>query len=127
MWLRLDARPLSSTASAAIALFGGFAGITGLSDFPRSLIPDVRPQPSLGGLPGDQPDRRARDLPVLAHGDSTHARVLRPRGAHRQLARALPAVLPSADLKASAPRTEILSRLNSPAYVCPYQRFACAL
>src|SRR5437763_16472227 len=68
-----------------------------------------------------------RDLPVLAHGDSTHAQVLRPRGARRQLAIALPSVLPSTDLKASAPRTEILSRLNSPAYVYPYRRFAAFL
>ena len=42
-------RPLPSTASAAVALFGGFVGTTRRSDFPRSYIPGVRPQPSLGG------------------------------------------------------------------------------
>ena len=120
------ASPLPSTTSAAAdaALFGGFAGTTRLSDFPRSFISGVRPQPSLSGPPGNRPDGRAWDLPVLAHEDSTHAQVLRPRGARRQLAIALPPVLPSADLKASAPRTKILSRLNSPAYVSPYRRFA---
>ena len=38
-----------------------------------------------------------------------------------------PPVLPSTDLKASAPRTEILSRLNSPAYVYPCKRFTATL
>jgi hypothetical protein len=49
------------------------------------------------------------------------------RGARQQLAISLLPVLPSADLKASAPRTKILSRLNSPAYVYPYQRFTAVL
>jgi hypothetical protein len=41
--------PLSSTTSAAPALFGGFAGTTGLSDFPP--ISGLRPQPSPSGPP----------------------------------------------------------------------------
>jgi hypothetical protein len=32
-------------------LFGGFAGNTGLSDFPRSFISGVQPWPSLSGPP----------------------------------------------------------------------------
>src|SRR6476620_6891833 len=80
------ARPLSSTTSATGVLFGGFAGTTGLSDFPRSYISGVPPKRSLSGPPGDQPDGRSWDLPVLAHGDSVHALVLRPRGAYRRLA-----------------------------------------
>ena len=35
----------------APALFGGFTGTTGLSDFPPSYISSVRPWPSLGGPP----------------------------------------------------------------------------
>jgi len=82
------ANPLSSTTSAAggPALFGGFAGTTGLSDFPRSCISGLRPRPSLSGPPGDRPDGRSWDLPVLAHGDPVHAQVLRPRRVRRQLA-----------------------------------------
>src|SRR6266581_5978482 len=72
------ANPLPSTTSGTgpPVLFGGFAGTTRLSDFPRSSISGVRPWPSLSGPPGDQPDERARDLPVLAHGGSVHAMVL---------------------------------------------------
>jgi hypothetical protein len=74
---------LSSTGSAAActALFASFAGTMRPSDFPRSCISDLPPWRSLSGLPGDQPNRRAWDLPVLAHGVSVHAMVLRPRGA----------------------------------------------
>src|SRR5262249_13839149 len=43
--------PLPSIASAAAALFDGFAGSTGLSDFPSSCISGLRPQPSLSGPP----------------------------------------------------------------------------
>ena len=56
------------------ALFGGFAGTMGLSDFPWSFISGVRPRPSRAARPVITPDGRARDLPVLAHGDSVHAR-----------------------------------------------------
>src|SRR5680860_667472 len=82
------ASPLSSTTSATAdaALFGGFAGTTGLSDFPRSSISGLRPWPSLSGPPGDRPGGRVWDLPVLAHGDSVHAQVLRPRGVRQRLA-----------------------------------------
>jgi len=46
-----------------------------------------------------------RDLPVLVHGGSVHAMVLRPRGVRQQLAVTLPPVWPSATTTASAPRT----------------------
>src|SRR5207244_9134771 len=86
------ASPLPSTTSAAggPALFGGFAGNTGLSDFPRSCISGVRPRPFLSGPPHHHLGGQSRDLPVLAHGDSVHAQVLRPRGVPRQLAITLP-------------------------------------
>ena len=66
-----SASPLPSTTSAAAgaALFGGFAGTTGLSDFPPSFISGVRPRPSLRGprprLPPANPDgaRRAMGSP----------------------------------------------------------------
>ena len=90
--------PLSSTASATggPVLFGGLAGTTGLSDFSRSCISGLRPRPSPSGQPADQAGWRARDLAVLAHGNSTHAQVLRPRRVHRRLAKTPPAILPSA-------------------------------
>ena len=80
------AGPLSSPASAAAALFGGFAGTTGPSDFPRSFIPGLPPQRSLSVPTGDHPAGQNVDLPVLALGGSVHAMVLRPRGASQRLA-----------------------------------------
>ena len=52
----------------------------------------------------DNQHGQPRDLPVLAHGVSTHAWVLRPRGARQRLAIAPPPVLPSAFTTTSAPR-----------------------
>jgi hypothetical protein len=118
--------PSTASATGTPVLFGSFAGTTSPSDFSCSFISGVRPWPSLSGPPGDRPDGRARDLPVLAQRDSTHALVLRPRGVRHQLAIALTAMLPSASTKASAPRIGI-SGLNSPACVYPCQCFACAL
>jgi len=56
---------LSSTDSAAAtaALFAGFAGTTRPSDFPRSFIPGLPPQRSLGGPPSDRLDGRAAGSP----------------------------------------------------------------
>src|SRR5260370_35919414 len=78
--------PSTTSATSSPALFGGFAGTTRLSDFPRSFISGVRPRPSLSGPPADQPAGRARDLPVLAHGGSVHAQGLCPRGVPQRLA-----------------------------------------
>jgi hypothetical protein len=57
-----SADPLSSTTSAAPpwALFGSFAGTTGSSDFPRSCITGLRPQPS----PHDPPYHHHRRVTV---------------------------------------------------------------
>ena len=121
-----SARPLSSTTSApgTPGLFGSFAGTTGLSDFRRSFISGLRPWPSPSGPPRHQRDGRPSDLPGLAHGDSVHAQVLRPRGVRWQLAIALPAMWPSANKHDVGTPNRLISRLNSPACTCPYQRFA---
>jgi hypothetical protein len=133
------ASPLPSTTSATgfPVLFGGFAGNTGLSDFPRSCISGLRPWPCLSGPLSVRPvgispislpaDGRSWDLPVLAHGDSVHAQVLRPRGVHQQPAKALPAMLPSASLNDVGTPKPLISRLNSPACTYPCQRFTDAL
>jgi hypothetical protein len=104
------ARPLSSPASAAMALFGGLAGTTGRSDCPCPFIPGVPPRRSLSGPPADQADGQIPALPVLAHEGSAHALVLRPCGVHRRLAKAPPVVLPSTLSTASAPRTSLSFR-----------------
>src|SRR5207244_8723882 len=59
------ASPLSSTTSAAApaALFGGFAGTTGLYDFPSSFISGLRPWPSLSGPSGDHSGRARAGSP----------------------------------------------------------------
>jgi hypothetical protein len=107
------------------ALFGGFAGTTGLSDFPRSFISGLRPWPSLSGPSRDQrrasvgsPGSRAWRLRACTWfsdraGSAGSSRI------------APPAMLPSASGTASAPRTPLISRLNSPACTYPCQRFAC--
>ena len=69
-------RTLLTSAAADAALVDGFAGTTHPSDFPCPCISGVPPQRSLNGPPGDHPDGRTRDLPVLAHEGSVHALVL---------------------------------------------------
>ena len=60
------------------------------------------------------------DVPVLAHGGSTHARVLRPRGVRQQLAITRPAILPSAKGNCvGTPNQGDISPLNSPACMYP--------
>ena len=66
---------------------------------------------------GNGPDRRRANV----HGFSDTA------GARRHLTKTMPAMLPSTDLKASAPRTIAFSMLNSPAHPYRYRRFACPL
>ena len=121
--------PLCSTASAtasSAALFDSFVATTGPSDFPRSCILGLRPRPSPSGPPHHQ-DGQTRDLPVLAHRDSVHAQVLRPRGVHERLAITPPAILPSASMNGVGTPNHLITRLNSPACTCPCQRFADAL
>src|SRR5947209_6031288 len=60
---------------------------------------------SLSGPPRDQLGGRAWDLPVLAHGGSVHAMVLRPLGVHQRLAITPPVILPSVSRTTWAPRT----------------------
>ena len=110
-----------------VFLFGGLAGTTDPSDSPPPCISGVPPQRSLSGPPGDHPDGRARGLPVLAHGDSVHARGLRPRGVRQQLAIALRAMLPSASVNSVGTPVKGISRLNNPACTYPCQRFTAAL
>ena len=119
--------PSTTSATASAVLFGGFAGNTDLSDFRRSCISGLRPWPSLSGPSPDHRDGRSLDLPVLAHGDSAHAQVLRPRRVRKGLAIAPPAMLPSASCNGVSTPTILISRLNSPAYAYPCQRFATAL
>jgi hypothetical protein len=67
------------------------------------------------------------DLPVLAHEDSVHALVLRPRGV-RRTARANAARDVAFRLRLRRRHPEaLISRLNSLACTCPFQRFADAL
>ncbi|ETA00334.1 hypothetical protein CcI6DRAFT_04277 [Frankia sp. CcI6] len=67
---------------------------------------------------------RVRDLPVLVPEDSVHAMVLRPRGARPELASsARDGVAFRAFDHVGAPGL-LISRLNSLAYTCPYQRFS---
>jgi hypothetical protein len=119
--------PSTTSATASAALFGGFAGNTDLSDFPRSCISGLRPWPSPSVPPPNHRDGRSLDLPVLAHGDSTHAQVLRPRRVRQGLAIAPLAMLPSASCNGVSTPTTLISRLNSPAYAYPCQHFATAL
>ena len=119
--------PSTTSATASAALFAGFAGTTCPSDFPSSCISGVPPQRSLSGPPHDQRDGRAWDLPVLAHKDSVHAQVLRPRGVRRRLAITPPTMWPSACGDGVGTPIDLISRLNSPACTYPYQRFADAL
>src|SRR5436190_24261660 len=59
------AGPLSSPASAAAALSGGFAGTTGPSDCPCPFIAGLPPRRFLPGPPADQADGQPWALPVL--------------------------------------------------------------
>jgi hypothetical protein len=70
---------------------------------------------------------RSCSQPVLAHGDSVHAQVLRPRGVHQRLTNSAAS---DVAFRVSAPRRHpetLISRLNSPACTYPCQRFTHAL
>ena len=108
-----------ASAAAVAALFGGFAGTTGPSDFPRSFIPGLPPQRSLSGPTGDHPAGQNVGSPGsrawrfrTCHGSPT------ARGQPRHW----PCCLPP---RRRCRHPELMiSRLNSPAYTCPCQRFA---
>ena len=73
------------------------------------------------------PDGRAWDLPVLAHEDSVHALVLRPRGVHQRLAHNATGGIAFRTFDNVGTPIPLISRLNSPAYTYPCERFAHAL
>ncbi len=91
----------------------------------------VHPRIAASALPGrsagHQSGGRTRGLPVLVHGDSVHAMVLRPRGALRKLAHNAPVGVAFHPANCVDTPIALISRLNSPAYTYPCQRFAYAL
>ena len=91
-----SASPLPSTSSTAgsSALFDGFPGTMGLSDFPWPCFTGVPLSGSRRGLA--RCPRQPWDLPASVRGASVHARGLRPRGAPVRLAIAAHAASPSA-------------------------------
>ena len=62
--------------------------------------------------------------PVLAHEGSVHALVLRPRGVRRRLAHNATDSVAFRSFDNVGTPNSLISRLNSPAYTCPCQRFA---
>jgi hypothetical protein len=118
---------LPSTTSAAPpwALFGSFTGSTRSSDFSRSSITGLRPQPS----PHDPPYHHHRRV-IVRPPDSQHGEIARrlrfsdpvgPTSGSRK--RRQQWCLPTS-ATASAPQSNTIPRLNSLACVHPCQRFA---
>ena len=102
------------------ALFGGFVGTMGLSDFPCPCIAGLRSSTFPARPSGPSPRGRTRDLPVLAHGVSTRARrspTAQGRPAHSPW-RTRPCCLPLRTT-ASAPWLHLFSRLNTPPVCAP--------
>ena len=95
------------------SLFGGFAGTSGLCDFPCPFIGGLRPWTSRRGPCAPSAQGWSRDLPVLAQGASVHARGLQTTPGPPPLAIAGWLVLPSAAYTAWAPGALKLSRLNT--------------
>ena len=84
-----------------------------LSPFP------MRPRLRLAG--------QFEDLPGSRHKACGRAWVIGHRGVRRHLTKAEPTMSPSADLRAPAPRTNVISVLNSPAHPYCFRRFAYPL
>jgi hypothetical protein len=125
-----SADPLPSTDSATPpwALFAGFAGTTGSSDFPRSCITGLRPWP----CPHDPPNHHHKRVIVGPPG--SRAWRLRactgswtPRGPPTARESAAGRCCLPLIARASAPRLQPISGLDSPAYAYPYRRFAHGL
>ena len=94
------------------------------------LLQTVRHRLRLSPLPMRPRLRLAgqfEDLPGSRHKACGRAGVLGHRGGRRHPTKAMPAMLPSADVKASAPRTNVFSVLNTPAHPYRYRRFAYPL
>ena len=81
---------------------------------------------SLSGPPGDHPTGEQWDLPVLALGGSVHARFFDRAGPTSVSHNATGRVAFQPELRCRHPEP-LISRLNSPAYTYPCQRFACTL
>ena len=121
------ASPLSSTTSAAagMALFGGFAGTTGLYDFPSSFISGLRPWPSLSGPSGNHPGRARAGSPGSRAWEIPCMRRFSDRAGSADGSRvAPPAMLPSSLFDGVGTPDSVISRLHSPActYPCPTLR-----
>ncbi len=115
----------SHSAGADAPWFVAFPGRTAPSDFFQPfvlgfgfLLPYTVPPRSAGpleDLPGSQPKTYGR-VGVLGH-----------RGARRPLTQSMPAMVPSADRKTSAPRILVFSVLLRPTHPHRCRRFACPL
>ena len=97
------------------------------SDFPCPCISGVPPQRSLNGPPGDHPDGRTRDLPVLAHEGSVHAGFFDPAGSARGSRNAAGDVAFHSGETVSAPRSRLFRGSIAPPARTPRQRFGGAL
>ena len=113
------ALPSAASATPPKALFDSFTGTTGPSDFPRSSITGLRPQPS----PHDPPLHHSRRVtvgpPGSQHEELRTCRVLRPRRVPRQLAITLSTTWPSATGESVGTPNCAVSRFNSPACTTP--------
>ena len=119
----VEALSSGDSAEARAPLFAALTGRMAPSDFFKPFIIGFG---FLHSLPA--PLRhvgQSEDLPGSRHKACERAWVLRHRGVRRHLTKAMPAMLPSTDLKASAPRINAFSVLNSPAHSYRYRRFAC--
>ncbi len=121
----VEARSSSGSAEADAPGFAAFPGTTASSDFFQPcipgfgfLLPHAVPPPPAGPL---------EDLPGFRPKACGRAWVLGHRGARRHLTPSMPARVPSAALRASAPRILVFSVLLSPAHPYRYRRFACPL
>ncbi len=116
-------RPLSSTFSAtrdaSPALFEGFLGTMGLSDFPPPCIAVVLNRFTARTSSPLPVEAGRRDLPVPAREACIRARGLRPRGAEAALANSetAPCCLPQ--MRERRRPSDSFSRLNSPARIPP--------
>ena len=121
----VEALSSGDSAEARAPLFAALTGRTASSDFSKPfitgfgfLLPYTAPYDIRGSLKTSQgPGKKACE----------RAWVLRHRGTRRHLTKTMPAMLPSTDLKASAPRTIAFSVLHSPAHPYRCRCFACPL
>jgi hypothetical protein len=105
--------PLSSTTSATEVLFGGFAGTTGLSDFPRPCVSGVRPWPSPSG-PHPCGWEGGHGISRFSRMEIPHMHRFFDRAGSADSSRiAPPTMLPSALSDGVGTPTTLISRLHS--------------